>query len=181
MVDAIEEDLERLGRISHRFELIGRDADLVPLELEDVVGVLEGYMGARLPRLGAGVEFENEFSPTIPQILGNEVLLLWALENVVKNSLDALAGKGGTISFSAKQAEEGWVRLRIHDTGSGVAPEVRDSLFEPGVTTKERGWGVGLALSRRIIEGVHGGRIELLDRWEGGTTIQVRLPSAPLE
>jgi len=178
---SIEEDLERLGRISHRFELIGRDADLTPLDLQEVVRSLEAYMNARLPRLGAEVRFENEFSDEIPTILGNEVLLMWALENIVNNSLDALAGRGGTIRFSTNQVESGWVRLRVHDTGSGVAPEVRDSLFEPGVTTKERGWGVGLALSRRIIEGVHGGRIELLDRWEGGTTLQIRLPAAPPE
>jgi signal transduction histidine kinase len=99
------------------------------------------------------------------------------LENVVKNALDALAGRGGEISIYARAVGEKWVILRIHDTGTGVDPEVRDKIFEPGVSSKTSGWGVGLALSRRIIEGVHGGRIELLEASEG-TTFEINLPTA---
>jgi signal transduction histidine kinase len=105
------------------------------------------------------------------------VLLIWALENVVKNSLDALAGRGGKITIYAREVGGHWVSLRIRDTGPGVAPEIRDKIFEPGVTSKSGGWGVGLALSRRIVEGVHKGKIELLETAEG-TTIQIRLPAA---
>ena len=67
--------------------------------------------------------------------------------------------------------------LRIRDTGPGVDPEIRDKIFEPGVSSKSGGWGVGLALSRRIVEGVHKGKIELLETVEG-TTFQIRLPAA---
>ena len=70
-----------------------------------------------------------------------------------------------------------WVSLRIRDSGPGISPEVRDKIFEPGVSTKSGGWGVGLALSRRIVEGVHTGKIELLETVEG-TTFQIRLPIA---
>jgi signal transduction histidine kinase len=110
---------------------------------------------------------------------GNEVLLVWALENVVKNALDALAGRGGRITVYAREigGRHPQVSLRIRDSGPGVDPEIRDRIFEPGVTTKSGGWGVGLALSRRIVEGVHKGRIELLDSAEG-TTFQIRLPVA---
>jgi signal transduction histidine kinase len=69
------------------------------------------------------------------------------------------------------------VSIRIRDTGPGVDPEIRDKIFEPGVSSKPSGWGVGLALSRRIVEGVHRGRIELLETGEG-TTFQIRLPVA---
>jgi 6-phosphofructokinase 1 len=100
-----------------------------------------------------------------------------ALENVVKNALDALAGRGGKITIYARYIGGKWVSLRVRDTGPGVAVEIRDKIFEPGVSTKSGGWGVGLALSRRIVEGVHSGRIELLDTQEG-TTIQIRLPAA---
>ncbi len=111
-------------------------------------------------------------------VMGSEVLLAWALENVVKNALDALAGKGGRITISASRDDRGSVVVRITDNGVGVPYEIRDRIFEPGVTTKSSGWGVGLTLSRRIIEVVHGGRIELSDGREAGATLYVRLPAA---
>ncbi len=177
VADAIEEDLERLERISHRFELIGRDPELQSLSLRHVVRDLERYLAARLPRLGRGVDLVVDIPDGVPLVKANEVLLVWALENVVKNALDALAGRGGRISIYAREVGGGWVSLRIRDTGPGVAPEIRDKIFEPGVTSKSGGWGVGLALSRRIVEGVHHGKIELLEGMEG-TTFQIRLPVA---
>lgn len=177
VADAIEEDLERLERVSHRFELIGREPELRGVSLHKVARDLERYLAARLPRLGRGVDLVLDVPDTLPPVKGNEVLLIWALENVVKNALDALAGRGGRISIYARQVGEGWVSLRIRDTGPGVDPEIRDRIFDPGVTSKSGGWGVGLALSRRIVEGVHRGRIELLDGSDG-TTFQIRLPVA---
>jgi len=177
IAQAISEDLERLERVSHRFELIGREPELGPISLRAVVRDLERYLAARLPKLGRGVDLVVDIPPGLPPVKGNEVLLAWALENVVKNALDALAGRGGRISLYAREVGGGWVSLRVRDTGPGVDPEIRDKIFEPGVTTKSGGWGVGLALSRRIVESVHRGRIELLDGGEG-TTFQIRLPVA---
>ena len=175
---SIGEDLERLERISHRFELIGREPVLESLSVRQVVSDLEQYLAARIPRLSRkGVELVVDIAPGLPRVQGNEVLLIWALENVVKNALDALAGRGGKITIYAREISGKWISLRIRDTGPGVDPEIRDKLFEPGVTTKSGGWGVGLALSRRIVEGVHRGRIELLEGFEG-TTFQIRLPAA---
>lgn len=176
---AIGEDLVRLERISRRFELIGRETDLAPLPLHEVVGELERYLQARLPRFGRGVELNVDVPDDLPAIEGNAVLLTWALENVVKNALDALAGRDGEIDIRAFEGERDRVHLQIRDTGPGVDPEVRDKIFEPGVTTKSGGWGVGLALSRRIVEGVHRGRIELLDERPWGATFEIRLPRAP--
>lgn len=178
VADAIGEDIERLERISHRFELIGREPELESLSVRQVVNDLEQYLAARIPRLTKkGVELLVDVPPGLPRIMGNEVLLVWALENVVKNALDALAGRGGKITIYAREVGGRWVSLRIRDTGPGVDPAVRDNLFEPGVSSKPGGWGVGLALSRRIVEGVHDGRIELLEGMEG-TTFQIRLPVA---
>lgn len=180
VADAIREDLVRLERISHRFELIGREPELAPLSLHDVVGELERYLQARLPRFGRGVDLNVDVPRDIPPVQGNAVLLAWALENVVKNALDALAGRDGEIDIRAFEGERDWIHLQIRDTGPGVDPEVRDKLFEPGVTTKSGGWGVGLALSRRIVEGVHRGRIELLDERPWGATFEIRLPRVPV-
>lgn len=179
VANAIEEDLERLERISHRFELIGREPELESLSLRKVVRDLERYLAARLPKLGRGVDLIVDIPDNLPPVEGNEVLLIWALENVVKNALDALAGRGGRITLYAREigGRHPQVSLRIRDSGPGVDPEIRDRIFEPGVTTKSSGWGVGLALSRRIVEGVHRGRIELLESTEG-TTFQIRLPVA---
>ncbi|HUF75584.1 MAG TPA: HAMP domain-containing sensor histidine kinase [Longimicrobiales bacterium] len=175
---SIGEDLERLERISHRFELIGTEPELESLSVRQVVRDLEHYLAARIPRLARkGIDLVVDVPQGLPRVQGNEVLLIWALENVVKNALDALAGRGGKITIYAREVAGKWVSVRIRDTGPGVDPEIRDKIFEPGVSSKPGGWGVGLALSRRIVEGVHRGRIELLETGEG-TTFQIRLPIA---
>ncbi len=175
---SIGEDVERLERISHRFELIGREPELESLSVRQVVRDLEHYLAARIPRLAKkGIELVVDIPEGLPPVRGSEVLLIWALENIVKNALDALAGRGGKITIYAREVGGRWVSLRIRDTGPGVDPEIRDKIFEPGITSKSGGWGVGLALSRRIVEGVHRGRIELLETAEG-TTFQISLPAA---
>ena len=174
----IEEDLVHLERISHRFELIGRDPDLQTLDIREVVRDLEQYLQARLPRLASGVLLVVDVPKGMPEILGSEVLLSWALENVVKNALDALAGRGGEIRLKVRRGPSGWLHLRIQDTGPGVDPEVRDTIFDPGVSGKARGWGVGLTLSRRIIEVTHRGHIFLLDSEGEGAIFEIRLPTA---
>ncbi len=174
----IEEDLVRLERISHRFELIGLDPELETLDIREVVRDLEQYLQARLPRLASKVLLVVDVPKDMPEILGSEVLLSWALENVVKNALDALAGRGGEIRLKVKKGPSGWLHLRIQDTGPGVDPELRNKLFDPGVSGKARGWGVGLTLSRRIIEVTHKGHIFLLDSEGEGAIFDIRLPTA---
>ena len=173
----IEEDLLRLERISLRFELIGRDPELESLDIREVVRDLETYLQACLPRLATGVLLVVDVPKGMPKILGSEVLLLWALENIVKNALDAMAGRGGEIRLKVREGLPGWVHLRIQDTGPGVDPELRDKIFDAGVSGKDGGWGVGLTLSRRIIERAHQGQIHLLDNEGGGAIFDIRLPA----
>lgn len=175
IASAIAEDLVRLERVSRRFELIGRVPELCPVSLKLVVAELRSYLEGRLPRLGPGVALHVKIPDDLPQVQGHEVLLAWALENLVKNALDAVGGTGGSITISAR-AEGKWVTLRVQDTGPGVSPEIRDRLFEPGVTTKPGGWGVGLTLTKRIVEGVHGGEIELVDVRGRGVAFQAKFP-----
>ncbi len=169
-------DLRRLEKISHRFELIGMEPELEEVALQGILGDLQRYMEARIPRLSAGVQIEVDLPEELPSVMGSPVLLTWALENLVKNALDALGGTGGLIRIRASAVKGREILVSVSDTGPGVPLEVRSQIFEPGVTTKERGWGVGLALTRRIVEGVHKGRIELGDEGSGGATFHIHLP-----
>jgi signal transduction histidine kinase len=110
--------------------------------------------------------------------MGNDVLLTWALENVVKNALDALAGRGGTITLRVFHREPDCVTLYVEDTGPGIDPEIRDRLFDPGVSTKASGWGVGLSLSARIVRRIHSGSIEVIETGPEGTVFAIRIPIA---
>jgi len=169
-------DVRRLEKISHRFELIGREPPLEAVSLQSVLRDLQRYMEARIPRLSAGVEMRLRIPEDLPPVMGNRTLLTWAFENLVKNALDALGGTGGLIRIEVQNVSGKEALVSVSDNGPGVPLEVRGEIFEPGVTTKERGWGVGLALSRRIVEGVHKGRIELGDEGSGGATFHIHLP-----
>jgi len=172
----IEADVERLERVSRRFELIGREPPLGEIDLLEVVRGVERYIQARLPRLGQGVRMQVVQVGGVPRVRGNDVLIAWALENLLKNSLDALAGRGGRIQIQVGPVEAQGVVVRVQDDGPGVDPGIRDRLFEPGVTLKSGGWGVGLSLAKRIVERIHGGRLDLVETGPAGTIFQLWLP-----
>ena len=108
-------------------------------------------------------------------VLGDAVLIEWVLEALVKNAVDALAGRGGTIDVSAERAADGSVRLRVADDGPGIPRELRRRIFDAGFSTKARGWGIGLSLARRIVQESHGGRLALVPS-DRGATFDVILP-----
>lgn len=172
----IEVDVERLNKVAQRFELIGRRPKMQEVDIGHLLRRLKEYFLLRLPRMDRSIALDMEVSAGLPPVAGNPVLLEWAFENIIKNSVDVLAGRGGRIDVSARLAESGdAVVIRFVDDGPGVSPEVRKSVFEPGVTTKRGGWGVGLSLTRRIIEDTHGGSIEL-GRPREGAEFVVGLP-----
>ncbi len=178
LVEEMEADVDRLLKVSRRFELIGRSPGLEPVRVTDVLRRLEAYFSVRLPTLGSAVRFRNEVPEDSPPVRGNATLLEWAFENLVKNSLDALAGREGEIRIEFVGRAGDRAVYRVSDTGPGVEPEVRKRLFEIGVSTKERGWGVGLSLTRRIVEEMHDGRIEL-EPERSGASFRLELPVAP--
>ena len=176
--DGIEEDLIRLEKITHRFEMIGRDPDLTVLNIVNVLEDLREYLDKRMPRLSKGIELNVEIPEVGTSIRGNKILLSWALENVVKNALDAMAGRTGEIRVEAVRDSSKWLRITVQDTGPGVDPKVRDKIFEAGISGKEAGWGVGLTLARRIIVGSHNGRIYLGPDQSEGASFDILLPIA---
>jgi signal transduction histidine kinase len=173
----MEADLDRLEKVAHRFEWIGRPVRKEAVDVRTLLKTLERYVRMRMPQLARGVELRVETADALPPVLGNAVLLEWALENLLKNALDALAGAGGTIDVSAERVSPWKVAIRVRDDGPGVSQAIRSTLFEPGVTTKKGGWGVGLSLARRIVEDVHHGRLTLSPT-EKGAQFVATLPVA---
>ncbi|MFN2382721.1 MAG: PAS domain-containing sensor histidine kinase [Gemmatimonadota bacterium] len=176
---AMEQDLDRLTKVANRFELIGRQPRLAPLDLADVVRELETYSRARLPRRGRKIDLLVEHVG-VPPVAANRTLLEWALENLIKNAVDALDGRGGTITLRvAPGVLPDTVVVDVADDGPGIPRALRKQIFEAGVSTKSQGWGVGLSLARRIIEEYHKGTLELATADpHTGTTFRVTLPAA---
>jgi signal transduction histidine kinase len=162
-------DLERLDRVAHRFERIGRETKQDRIDIRVIVDRVVDYFRPRVPTLANTIELEVVHEGSGPlEVQGDAVLAEWALEVLVKNAIDALAGRGGRLVISTAPIREG-ARVRVADDGPGVPRELRERIFEPGFSTKSKGWGIGLALAKRIAEENHGGRLTLLPTERGAT------------
>jgi signal transduction histidine kinase len=176
--DEMQRDLDRLTKVSARFSKIGSLPELTALDVGAVLRETSEYIERRIPHLGSPVRIETEIA-ALPAVRGNRELLEWAFENLMKNALDALE-QGGLIRVRAQASPAGEsVEVRVADTGKGIPPAMRGRVFQPGFTTKRRGWGLGLVLVLRIVEEYHGGRIWIEDNADRkGICFAVRLPVA---
>jgi signal transduction histidine kinase len=168
-------DLERLDRVAHRFERIGRERRREQVDLHALVDRITGYFRARVPTLAHQVAIEVAAHGEPVSVSGDVVLLEWALEVLVKNSVDALAGRGGRIAVSARRRPDGGAMITVTDDGPGIPRELRTRIFDPGFSTKQSGWGIGLALARRIVEENHGGSLRLASA-DRGAAFEIILP-----
>ena len=168
-------DLERLERVAHRFERIGRPPQREDLDVDGILARVTSYFRARVPTLAHPVRIDLETTGPLV-VRGDPVLIEWAVEALVKNSVDALAGRGGHIHVRGDRLPEGDVRIRVTDDGPGVPRELRRRIFEAGFTTKARGWGIGLALAHRIIAEWHRGSLALLPS-DRGARFEIILPA----
>src|SRR6266511_2841491 len=156
LISHLEADAERLQRVARRSARIGRPSRREPVGLGTVAERVVAYFRPRLPTLAHAVAITLTSPGAGPTVTGDPVLIEWALEVVVKNAVDALSGRGGRIDVDGSDTVG---RVSVRDDGPGVAPEMQGQLFEPGVSSKTGGWGIGLALARRIVEQQHGGRV----------------------
>jgi len=147
-----------LQRVARRFERIGRPARREPVGLGTVAERVVAYFRPRLPTLAHSVTITLTSPGAGPTATGDPVLIEWALEVIVKNAVDALSGRGGRIEVEVESVDA-MGRVSVRDDGPGVAPDMLHQLFEPGVSSKTGGWGIGLALARRIVEQQHGGKV----------------------
>jgi signal transduction histidine kinase len=174
IAEHLADDYARLERVARRFERIGQPARRDPVDVADLAAGVAGYFRPRLPTLAHAVTLEVRSESRTPVVRGDALLLEWALEVLVKNAVDALFGRGGRIVVTVADEPDDVV-LRVADDGPGVPREIRRRLFAAGATTKSGGWGMGLALARRIVEEGHGGRLEL-ERSAAGASFAARLP-----
>ena len=177
LAEHLAADAERLDRVAQRFERIGNPAKREPVGLGALADRVAGYFRPRLPKRANPIELKLEARGMGPMVVGDAVLLEWALEALVKNAIDALQGRSGTIILRVG-AEQGMGEIRVVDDGPGVSRDIRRTLFEPGITTKRGGWGIGLALSRRVVEDAHRG-VLTLEQTEKGASFLIRVPLAP--
>lgn len=160
LVAHLEADAERLERVAKRFERIGRPARREPVGLGAVAERVVNYFRPRLPTLAHPVALHLVSAGPGPNAMGDPVLIEWALEVVVKNAIDALSGRGGRIDVRVEGSDRaGLGRVSVQDDGPGVPSDMQRRLFEPGMSSKTGGWGIGLALARRIVAQQHGGRV----------------------
>ncbi len=171
-VDEMEKDLVHLNKIVDRFSKIGSETQLTPMNINEVVGDTVLYFRRRVPR-NVTLSYNGLAMAPIEAPI-NAALFEWVIENLMKNSLDALQGQG-SIDVVIGETDRS-VYVEVSDTGKGIAKSNWTRIFEPGFTTKTRGWGLGLSLSRRIIEEYHQGKIAVVRSELGkGTTIRVTL------
>ena len=168
-VTEIEKDITRLQTITDRFSKIGSEPVLELLDIIKETQESYDYLQSRFSKQVV-FSFKAPKKPILVQM--NPALHSWTIENLVKNAIDAMKGKG---KLSVAIVDDGkFVKIKVSDSGKGIPKNQFKSVFEPGFTTKKRGWGLGLSLTRRIVEEYHKGRIKVLSsEINKGTTMQV--------
>jgi signal transduction histidine kinase len=164
-------DVERLQRVAERFSKIGSNPEHTT---EDIVSVIEQAVEYVKRRSPSKVEYVVDFPKRPILVRMNAPLIEWVMENVCKNAVDAMNGAGNITITVSQDNDKAFVD--IADTGKGIAKSCHKRVFEPGYTTKKRGWGLGLSLAKRIVEQYHKGRIFVKSSVVGrGTTIRLEL------
>ncbi|MBE6263858.1 MAG: HAMP domain-containing histidine kinase [Prevotella sp.] len=175
LIPEMDKDVKRLQLISERFSKIGSLPEPVPTNLKEVLEHVIEYMDRRTSH---GVVFVRDFPDKDVWLKMNASLFEWVIENLCKNAVDAMSGGPGTITVRIVE-EDNKICVEVSDTGKGIKKKNLSHIFRPGFTTKQRGWGLGLSLAKRIIEDYHKGKIFV--KWSEvnkGTTFRVELREA---
>ena len=164
-------DIDRLETITDRFSKIGSIPDLVEVDIIEETKVTFDYLENRSSKL---IKFSIDLPEGKLSVMLNKQLYGWTIENMFKNAIDAMKGKGDLTVVITRDAN--YAKVLISDTGKGIQKNKFNSIFEPGFTTKKRGWGLGLSLAKRIVEEYHDGKVGVLkSEIDKGTTMQIQL------
>ncbi|MBD3629237.1 ATP-binding protein [Cyclobacterium sp.] len=168
----IEKDIKKLSMVTERFSNIGSSPVIKPENVHQVIGDAINYLR---PRISSKVSIELNSHAEYIYAQMNRSLFEWVIENICKNAVDAMKGQGAIRINIVKESEK-YVLIDINDTGKGIEKKMFAKVFNPGFTTRQRGWGLGLTLAKRIIEGYHKGRIFVNASELGkGTTFRIVL------
>ena len=173
-ISEIEKDIDRLQNITERFSKIGSEPIL---EKKDIISETQNSFAYLQSRFSKQVVFSfNAPEFPIPVSL-NPALFSWTIENLVKNAIDAMRGRGKLDVVIELKGD--FVKIKVSDTGKGIPKKQFKTIFEPGFTTKKRGWGLGLSLTKRIVEEYHNGKVKVLhSEIDKGTTMQISFRKA---
>ena len=171
-VPQMKRDIDRLQMIADRFQKIGSEPTL---QLQDLIPIVQNAVAYMRARTSSRIVIDDSSLKDIKRdMMLNAPLMQWVVENLLKNAVDAISGNG-TISLYLHENEHD-VMLDITDTGKGIDSKTQRRIFEPGFTSKDRGWGLGLPLAKRIVEQYHGGKLLLKSSQPGvGTTFRIIL------
>ena len=171
-IPQMKRDIERLQMIADRFQKIGSEPDLQMADLIPVVQNAVSYMRARI---SSRIIIDDRSLEGVQRYISlNAPLMQWVIENLLKNAVDAISGEGH-IKLQLHENEHE-VMLDVTDSGKGIDNKTQRRIFEPGFTSKDRGWGLGLPLAKRIVEQYHGGKLLLKQSQPGvGTTFRIVL------
>ena len=170
-LDEMEKDVKRLETIADRFSKIGSDPKPINVNISESLLSALDYMKTRISQK---VKIKTFFPAEPVMVQMNDSLFAWVVENLTKNAVDAMEGQG-EISFKVEERKN-VVRIDVTDTGKGISKSKFKTVFNPGYTTKARGWGLGLSLVKRIVESYHGGKIFVKSSEPGkGTTFRIEL------
>lgn len=173
VVQEIDKDVRRLGVIAERFSKIGSRPELQLEYLNDTVGSSLDYMKSRISKK---VNITMNLSADDHGVYLSRRLFEWVMENLTKNAVDAMSGSGDLSITTGRDGDK--LFIEVTDTGKGIARKNFKTVFNPGYTTKKRGWGLGLTLVKRIIEEYHGGTIFVKESEPGrGTTFRIEMPA----
>lgn len=173
-ISEIEKDIDRLRTITERFSNVGSKLNLESSSLNKAVENSYNYIKHRSSKL---IQFSIELPEEELICKLNPTLFSWTIENLTKNAIDAMKGRGN-LKISLFEDKSNY-KIHVSDTGKGIASSKFKTIFRPGYSTKERGWGLGLSLSKRIIEDYHHGKIRVLSSSpESGTTFEIKLPKS---
>ncbi|NOZ09245.1 MAG: HAMP domain-containing histidine kinase [FCB group bacterium] len=171
LIAGMDQDIHRLNEISDRFHKIGSKPQFKKVNLMTIAASVCDYMQSRVSSR-SGVKIET--SGAAVEIRAEETLISWAIENLIKNAIDATHRRGGKIEITIQELP-GQAILEIRDNGQGISRSLRRNIFRPGFSTKTRGWGLGLSLTRRIVEEIHSGSVRLVRSKPGETIFRITL------
>ncbi|MDA0315251.1 MAG: ATP-binding protein [Bacteroidetes bacterium] len=178
IIEEMDKDVTKLRVVTERFSSIGSSPVIQPENVSEIIKEGVSYLQ---PRISTKVEWEIQSDSKDLVALLNKPLFDWVIENVCKNAVDAMKGKG-LIRISIFQDNDKFVGIDISDTGMGIEKMKFKKVFTPGFSSRKRGWGLGLTLSKRIVEGYHGGKIFVKQSELGkGTTFRILLPGPLVE